>query len=313
MDIKTILTSGVIAAIITGVLSFVSALLKSNKEGKLSRITDERKSWREEIREIALKLSTIDVNRLNNIKIQNEYYELLTQLKMRINSRGFEKDDYLQDSHIWKSIVILENHENCSKKEINKLIHYLSALLKYDWERSKMEVSINISQIVGYGIYAASNGILVYLAYKNFQDTKLRDVIVLLLLFLLMFFSPEILLFIYKVCNFKWDWANLVVPYVSALIVYAGMIFCVNKVKDGTETFVLPIILQLISLIFIIISQYKNHKNDSDYVKEINRINDYYENLEELKTPNIIKIGKVVIKNNRYYVRVVSKKFQKRN
>lgn len=305
MDIKTILASGVIAALITGILSFISALMKSNKEGKLSRITDERKMWRDEIRQIAQEISMIDVNDLDKQKNKNHFSELLTKLKVRINSRGFHKENILQDSHIWKSIINLENRNTCTKLEIDKLIHYLSALLKYDWERSKMEVSVNISQIVGYGIYAVSNGILVYLSYKNFQDTKLRDVIVLLLLFLLMFFSPEVLLFIYKVCNFKWDWANLVVPYVSALIVYIGMIFCVNKIKDGTEIFILPIILQLISLIFIIISQYRNHKNDSDYIKEVEQINDHYKKLDKSKTlKTTIKVKKVI---NKYDIKIISK------
>lgn len=284
MNIKTIMASCVIAALITGILSFISALMKSNKEGKLSRITDERKMWRDEIRQIAQEISIIDVNDLDNPKSKNRFSELLTKLKVRINSRGFDKENILQDSHIWKSIINLEEKDTCTKLEIDKLIHYLSALLKYDWERSKMEISVNISQIVGYGIYAVSNGILVYQSYKNFQNTKIQDVIFLLLLFLLMFFSPEILLFTYKICNFKWDWANLVIPYVSALIVYIGMIFSTNKIKDGTEVFVLPIILQLISLIFIIISQYRNHKNDSDYIKEVEQINDQYEKLDKSKT-----------------------------
>lgn len=284
MNIKTIMASCVIAALITGILSFISALMKSNKEGKLSRITDERKMWRDEIRQIAQEISIIDVNDLDNPKSKNRFSELLTKLKVRINSRGFDKENILQDSHIWKSIINLEEKDTCTKLEIDKLIHYLSALLKYDWERSKMEISVNISQIVGYGIYAVSNGILVYQSYKNFKNTKIQDVIFLLLLFLLMFFSPEILLFTYKICNFKWDWANLVIPYVFALIVYIGMIFSINKIKDGTEVFVLPIILQLISLIFIIISQYRNHKNDSDYIKEVEQINDQYEKLDKSKT-----------------------------
>ncbi|WP_297141937.1 hypothetical protein [uncultured Eubacterium sp.] len=284
MNWDTILASGVIAALITGILSFISALMKSNKEGKLSRITDERKMWRDEIRQIAQEISIIDVNDLDNPKSKNRFSELLTKLKVRINSRGFDKENILQDSHIWKSIINLEEKDTCTKLEIDKLIHYLSALLKYDWERSKMEISVNISQIVGYGIYAVSNGILVYQSYKNFQNTKIQDVIFLLLLFLLMFFSPEILSFTYKICNFKWDWANLFIPYVSALIVYIGMIFSINKIKDGTEVFVLPIILQLISLIFIIISQYRNHKNDSDYIKEVEQINDQYEKLDKSKT-----------------------------
>ena len=72
--------------------------------------------------------------------------------------------------------------------------------------------------------------------------------------------------------NLKWDWANIIVPYTIAIVVYIALIISTSEVKDGTETLVVPMILQLIAIIFIIISQYKNHKNDSDYIKEIDAI-----------------------------------------
>lgn len=278
--IKTILTSGVIAAVITGLISFVSAMVSSNKEARLSRITDERKAWREEIRRIAEELSIINID---NDKDKLNLIVLLTKLKIRINSRGFltqdssNELDYLKDSHIWNSIHILEQEETCTNKklfnnEIKKLINYLSALLKYDWERSKLEVKINTSQIIGYGIYAISNGILVYCAYNNFNGTEFKDVLMLVSVFLVMFFSPDLLLLIYRIVNLKRDWANIVIPYGIAILIYGVLIFSANNIQDGTETLILPMILQLIAIIFIVISQYKNHKNDSDYIKEISKI-----------------------------------------
>ena len=272
MDFTTILTSGVIAALITGILSFVSAIMKSNKEARLSRITDERKTWRDEIRQVAEELSTIDIDHFDNDKDESDLISLLTKLKTRINSRGFCNKDILKDSHIWSSIRKLEKKETRSNIEISKLINYLSALLKHDWERSKLEVKINTSQIIGYGIYAVSNAILVYCAYDNFTGTKIKDVALLVAIFLVMFFSPDLLLFVYRIMNLKWDWANIIVPYTIAFVVYIALIISTSEVKDGTETLVVPMILQLIAIIFIIISQYKNHKNDSDYIKEIDAI-----------------------------------------
>ena len=38
----------------------------------------------------------------------------------------------------------------------NKLIDYLSLLLKHDWERSKSESSVNVLVIIGYSIYIIS-------------------------------------------------------------------------------------------------------------------------------------------------------------
>lgn len=280
MDLKTVLTSGVIAAVITGLISFISAMVSSNKEAQLSRITDERKAWREEIRRIAEELSIINID---NDKDKLNLIVLLTKLKIRINSRGFltqdssNELDYLKDSHIWNSIHILEQEETHTNKklfnnEIRKLINYLSALLKYDWERSKLEVKINTSQIIGYGIYAISNGILVYCAYNNFNGTEFKDVLMLVSVFLVMFFSPDLLLLIYRIVNLKRDWANIVIPYGIAILIYGVLIFSATNIQDGTEALILPMILQLIAIIFIVISQYKNHKNNSDYIKEISKI-----------------------------------------
>lgn len=275
----TILTSGVIAALITGIFSFVSAIMKSNKEARLSRITDERKVWRDKIRQVAEEFSTINFDHFDNDKDELKLILLLTKLKTRINSSGFcDDEDFLKDSHIWSSIRKLEEKETRSNTEIKKLINYLSALLKHDWERSKLEVRINTSQIVGYGVYAISNGLLVYCAYDNFTGTEIKDVVLLVAIFLVMFFSPDLLLFVYRMMNLKRDWANIIIPYVVAFILYGGLIFISTTiVNDGTEALVVPMILQLIAIIFIVISQYKNHKNDSDYIKEIKKINEEYD------------------------------------
>ena len=102
---------------------------------------------------------------------------------MRINTYGKYSKDYLKDCHIWESIYILENKEERTEKQKNRLIDYLSLLLKYDWERSKIEASTSIGEILGYCIYIVSNVLFVYFAYTEFVNTNIPTVIVLILLF----------------------------------------------------------------------------------------------------------------------------------
>lgn len=142
MDMNVILTSTVIAAVI----SLLANVYNSRRTGKLKYITEERQKWREDIREIAENITKCSQF---NIGVQ------LTRLKMRINANGVktiiaQKEGYnqkragryLNDVHIWKLIDELENPKCIDKFEDNKkkLFLYLSALLKYDWERAKQEV-----------------------------------------------------------------------------------------------------------------------------------------------------------------------------
>ena len=76
---EKIFTPEIIVALITGVLSLFTLFIKTNKESKLSRITDERTKWRDEIRNIAKKLSAtnqLTENAMSKKKIlpPREYY-----------------------------------------------------------------------------------------------------------------------------------------------------------------------------------------------------------------------------------------------
>lgn len=130
--IMSILSSTVLATIFSSIVTY----LNYNKELRLKRITDERAKWRESIRNIASEL-----NNSNNDK--KTVLSELTKLKLLINTNGlFKEDDYLNDGHIWSLIKEIEAEDKVDCKKIERLILYLSALLKYDWERAKTEASM---------------------------------------------------------------------------------------------------------------------------------------------------------------------------
>lgn len=132
MNVEVISGSAVLAAVISGFVSYFVA----RRTDRLRYITDERKTWRNEIREISKRL-------------QGASYEttlcILTDLKVRINAYGANECSkrYKDDVHIWKVIKEIESdeltNENLKYKQ-NQLIEYLALLLKDDWEKSKREV-----------------------------------------------------------------------------------------------------------------------------------------------------------------------------
>lgn len=108
-------------------------------------------------------------------------------MKVRINAEGFiNRKSYLEDGHIWEVIDDLEdnNKENNFENNKKKLILYLSALLKYDWERNKYEVkgsSLEQFQII---FSFLTSGIFLWISYmsgKCFEKNQLEIVVALLL------------------------------------------------------------------------------------------------------------------------------------
>lgn len=132
MDLQVILTSTVVAAVI----STLTSVYNSRRTGNLKYITEERQKWREEIRKIAEDI---------NDSSQEDIKKYLTKLKVRINAYGkmWEKSCY-EDAHIWDIIEVLEQVDNNNQefeKTKERLVYFLSLMLKYDWERQKREVA----------------------------------------------------------------------------------------------------------------------------------------------------------------------------
>lgn len=93
MNWNTILASGVIAALISGVLSLIGSITTNKIDNKLKYITEERKNWRSKIRNICLMF---DEGKDLNL--------ILTDIKTNINTYGYEKS-------------INELTRNCKDKE----------------------------------------------------------------------------------------------------------------------------------------------------------------------------------------------------
>ena len=281
MDMNVILTSTVIAAVI----SLLANVYNSRRTGKLKYITEERQKWREDIREIAENITKCSQF---NIGVQ------LTRLKMRINANGVktiitEKEGnnkkragrYLNDAHIWKLIDELENPESIEKFEDNKkkLFLYLSALLKYDWERAKQEVKgseLDSLQIV---FSVLSSGISLWLLYTNEKDfISMQSVSAIALLLI-----PCVLIPIYKQIplilknSLLAVWAIfLIVTIVMVLNIYtaAGDIIekLLKEMNADTLTFICIILVLFISLIITVLNLWKQGTKDFKYTRLIKDI-----------------------------------------
>jgi hypothetical protein len=131
------------SSLLSGFISNYVSNRQFKKEVRLKRITDERTKWRENIREIVKELSELDLNKQEDIL---KLRRILNQLKVRINIYGVNKpDSILKDNHIWNKINEISESAIPTYEQIDCLIMYLSALLKYDWERAKIEAGYKIS------------------------------------------------------------------------------------------------------------------------------------------------------------------------
>lgn len=281
MDMNVILTSTVIAAVI----SLLANVYNSRRTGKLKYITEERQKWREDIREIAENITKCSQF---NIGVQ------LTRLKMRINANGVktiiaQKEGYnkkragryLNDVHIWKLIDELENPKCIDKFEDNKkkLFLYLSALLKYDWERAKQEVKgseLDSLQIV---FSVLSSGIYLWLLYTNEKDfISMQSVSAIALLLIPCAFIP-----IYKLIH------NILKKYplaVWGIFIIITMVIVINLYKGigvnienllkilkvDNFQYIVIILIFISNMIITLINLWKLGTKDFEYIKLIESI-----------------------------------------
>jgi hypothetical protein len=119
----TLLTSVVIAAIVSGLVS----LLVAERRIAAENVLQERTKWREKIRDLALEVHKalvfveVDAAQLR---------ELRATLTLRLNPHD-EKD---------QEILELIAPENASHAE--EFAQRVALLLKHDWERAKYEASL---------------------------------------------------------------------------------------------------------------------------------------------------------------------------
>lgn len=162
MDFEVLLGSVVVAAIISGIV----AIYKSDKANKLEYITKERSEWREEIRKCSEKLGRASYQTTRKI---------CDKLKVRINAFGKSvSNKYSRDAHIWKLIAEIES-ENFIMDDLSKfqtaLQQYLTLLLKWDWEKSKKEVSGDKKRFLEYVLWILSALLYAWGLFYELQGT----------------------------------------------------------------------------------------------------------------------------------------------
>lgn len=162
MDWKTLLASGVIAAIVSGLME----LFKLKHSNTARYVIKQREEWREKVRGIADEIYSSDkktigatlvklktrinpYGKFNNIVFINSHER--KNLNKNERKRLTKKEDkqesyYLEDSHIWNLIEKIEKEAEIEQHK-TRLIEYLSCLVKFDWERAKIEASINRAMI----------------------------------------------------------------------------------------------------------------------------------------------------------------------
>lgn len=218
MNGQTILGSAVIAAIVSGGISF----LINRRQGVLQYITGERKEWREALRKIVASLCNASYE---------DTLKLLGDLKIRINALGNDgiSDKYSNDSHIWKVINEVEQkslkQEELKKKQ-KQLIEYISILLKYDWERSKKEVQGDICDfgvlfLLGLsGVYCVVS--ILYLNEENIGVYQLASMLSVYALMIIMIYS----IFIIEMKTFYRDILDGSIHSTPKKYTWIRLIFC---------------------------------------------------------------------------------------
>lgn len=127
--------------ILTTVKELKTISLTDRKNFQLEYVTSERANWRIMIRETLQELIRIKMDTFSSDDQERyAYRRCLIRLQPLINPYGeTEEEDsdsyYIKDGHIKKII------DNNDLNDIDKLITFLSYLLKFDWERSKYEAT----------------------------------------------------------------------------------------------------------------------------------------------------------------------------
>ena len=151
--IPVILSSTLVTTVLT---LFVNAVA-NRRSASIENITKERKTWRDEMREIAKEIQSSKDSRQLRIA--------LSTLKVRINAYGIAKNSLFNDAHFWHQIRCFEQKKEHTYDELEEtkciFVGLISCLLKFDWERSKAEIKGNlptrvltISLIVSFIIYS---------------------------------------------------------------------------------------------------------------------------------------------------------------
>lgn len=194
MDWQTILTSSVIAAIISGIFAIVQ-----QKNSTTARyVIEQREEWREKIRNLADEIffGNTDAMKKSLIKLKTRInpYGYFYEYERPKNTDKKSKETtnvnyYLNDGHILKIIDKLMMNEDVDKNK-KLLVDYLSLLIKFDWERAKIESTINKKQFFSIIIEFFAIFLLIFYLFPITKDN-----ILFIVIFIMIYAFPYILQF----------------------------------------------------------------------------------------------------------------------
>ena len=203
------------STVLAGIITVFFNLMQHNNTNSLKYITEERQKWREKIRDIAKNIEAYQYS--SDDKDRQKLKEILVELKVNINPYGKENDTaYMEDGHIWEMIEKLEGIQETQDKDEfsrdkNKLINYLSYLLKYDWERAKYEVEQKSLWIRGLKVYGVWMGLIIWIGilFVSFSIDNIvcRNILYFEIIIVSILFAIFIM-FYFKKINFeinKWE------------------------------------------------------------------------------------------------------------
>jgi hypothetical protein len=128
MDLATVLTSDVLAAVVSGLV----ALRNSERKIVIENITQERTKWRDKIREKNLQAQEAFQSK--------EYRKIKTigsELRLLLNPVDPLDQDILREINLLCS-------EGAKDADIERFSIKLCLLLKHDWERAKQEANASV-------------------------------------------------------------------------------------------------------------------------------------------------------------------------
>jgi len=123
MDLSTVLGSGVVAGLVAGLVT----LRTTERKIAIENITQQRKLWRDKVREKSLEIS-----KAYKGKDGSKLEELYGEFQLILNPE--DNDDKSILDTLWEMQQTSENNDL-----IVEFTEKLALLLKHDWERAKLE------------------------------------------------------------------------------------------------------------------------------------------------------------------------------
>lgn len=286
-----------ITTIITGIFSVVVLIFQTNRKGKLRYITGERSEWRDQLRRICYELKQIEHQKKEEQKDRLD--EVLVDLKTRLNAYGKDrKTDYLWDGHIWDVIRSIEEASEVNVKEVDRLIDYISLLLKYDWERAKQEARINSKILLSSIVFVISNLLFVYFFFERFPDSGLAEILLILLIFSLIYFAPSIIKHVVTIFP-NHGLAQSAWLHWILLIIYPVYCFL-----PGIKTFGflnLAVIMQGVAALIRALGEWEFYQKEHQYIKSVKEIQDATVSEEAIRRKRKKREKKKRLENEKSY------------